>query len=195
MKKIFTLALIIFVSFSSIALAKKPVKIARLPIILQKNHIDNETVTILETKMARAVKVPMNNTLKTYEYIPPREAGQALNKIWQEMYSRNQKNLADALKILANEINADLVICPILRHYSQRTSPVSFSFETHLSSMVSAELIIYDKTTDKLIDKKESRRFNDHYHRLGTASYLAGECFDLLIKETDLRQIIRNKKG
>lgn len=196
MKKIFTLALVIFVSLSSVALAKKPVKIARLPIIIQQNKLEKETSVELEMKIARAVKVPMSNTLKDFEYFPPKESAQALNKIWQKMYSENKKaQISDALKILADDIGADLVICPILHHYHQRVSPLNVSFETHLSSSVAAELIIYDRNTGELIDKDTSRYFSNHYHRLGTASYLAGECFDQLIKETDLRQIIRSKKG
>lgn len=196
MKKIFSLALIIFVSFTSIALAKNPVKIARLPIIIQKNKLDSETSAELEMKMARAVKVPMSNTLKDFEYLPPKESAKAINKIWQEMYSENKKaQISDAVKIFADNVGADLVICPIIRHYYQRVSPSSSNFETHLSSSVSAELIIYDRNTGELIDKKTSRNFSNHYNRLGTASYLAGECFDQLIRETDLRQVIRSKKG
>lgn len=196
MKKFLTLALIIFVSLSSVALAKKPVKIARLPIIVQKNQLDKETSAALEMKFARAVKIPLNQTLKAAEYLPPRDSAQVLNKIWQSMYAKDRKaKLSDAVKIFADEADADLVICPILHHYSQRVSPVHFSFETHLSSNVSAELIVYDKRDNNLIDEKFSRHFNDHYNRFGTASYLAGECFDKLIAKTELRKIIHNIRG
>ena len=196
MKKFLTLALIIFVSLSSVALAKKPVKIARLPIIVQQNQLDKETSTTLEMKFARAVKIPLNQTLKAAEYLPPRESSQALNQIWQSMYAKDRNaKISDAIKIFADEMDADLVICPILHHYSQRTSPVHFSFETHLSSNVSAELIVYDKRDKNLIDEKFSRHFDDHYNRFGTASYLAGECFDKLIEKTELRKIIHSIKG
>ena len=196
MKKFLTLTLILLVSLTSVALAKKPVKIARLPIIVQNIKLDKETSAFLETKFARVVKIPLNQTLQIAEYIPPRESEKVLNIIWQRMYAQNRNsNIADAIRIFADEMNADLVICPILRHYSQRTSPMHFSFETHLSSSVSAELIIYDKTANNLIDKKTSRIFNDNFSRFGTASYLAGECFDRLITETELRKIIHSKRG
>lgn len=196
MKKFLTLALILFVSLSSVALAKKPVKIARLPIIIQQNQLDRETSAALEMKFARTVKIPLNQTLQVAEYLPVRESSQVLNQIWQSMYAKDKNaKISDAVKIFADEADADLVICPILHHYSQRMSPVHFSFETHLSSSVSAELIVYDKRDNNLIDKKTSRRFNDHFNRFGTASYLAGECFDNLIKETELRKIIHSIKG
>ena len=196
MKKIMTLALIILVSLTSCALAKSPVKIARFPIIIQNNKVDKETAAMLEVKMARAVTVPMNNTLKTFEYVPPRESARILEKIWNENYVKNKDlKITEAIKIFANDTKSDLVVCPLLRYYSQRVSPVHFSFETHLSSTVQAELIIYDRNTDELIYKKASRRFNDNYNRFGTASYLAGECFNQLITDTNIRQIIRSKKG
>jgi predicted dehydrogenase len=107
-KKILIPALIIFLSLTSIALAKKPVKIARLPIIIQNNRLDYDTAAILEMKMARAVKVPMNNTLKTYEYLSPSESQKILGKIWQEMYTKNKKSqISDAIKIFADETDAD----------------------------------------------------------------------------------------
>lgn len=196
MKKFLALMLIVFVGLSSVALAKKPIKIARIPIILQKNRLDKDTSAILEMKMARAVHIPMNNTLQIAEYLPPIESARVFSEIWYEMYAQNKKSqLSDAVKIFADEVKADLVICPVLRRYSQSVSPVHFSFETRLSSNVSAELIVYDKSTGDLIDKKISRSFSDNYSRYGTASYLAGECFDRLIDETGLQKIIRSKKG
>ena len=196
MKKIFTLMLIFFVSLTSVALAKKPIKIARVPIIIQQNKLDRETSAALEMKMARAVNIPLNKTLKIAEYIPPKEAAEILGDIWQEMYYKNRKaKITDAVKVLADEIQADLVVCPILHRYEQHADMVGINFETHLKSYVSAELIVYDKQTGNLIDKKTSRRFNDGYNKYHTASYLAGDCFEQLLQDTDLRQIIRSKKG
>lgn len=196
MKKFLALLTIIFVSLSSVALAKKPIRIARLPIIIQRNILDAETAALLEVKIARAVNIPLNKTLKIAEYISTRESKQALGTIWQRMRAQNRNaKLSDAVRILADEIDADLVVCPFLQHYEQRISPVSFSFETHLSSYVTAEMIVYDKSTGNLIDKRVSRRFSDNYNRFGTASYLAGECIDQLIQDTGLRELIRSKKG
>ncbi|MBQ7705258.1 MAG: hypothetical protein IJT73_07530 [Selenomonadaceae bacterium] len=195
MKKFLSLLLLTFVCLSSVAMAR-PVKIARLPIIIQHNKLDAETSAALETKFARVVNIPLNQTLKVAEYIPPNDSAQALQNIWQKMYVKDKKSkMTDAVKTLARDIRADIVICPILRRYSQIVSPSNLSFESRLASSVSAELIVYDKRTGNLIDKKSSRSFNNTYNRLGTASYLAGECFDTLIKETKLRQTIHNIKN
>lgn len=197
MKKIFSLSLVALLILTSTALAaKSTVKIARLPIIIQHNKLDYETSVTLETKFARVVNIPLNETLKLAEYIPPKKSSTELNKIWQNMHAQNKNaKISDAVKILAKDLKADIVIVPILHRYSQRVTPSNLNFESHLSSAVNAELIIYDRRTDTLTDKKFSRRFNDNYNRFGTASYLAGECFDSLIKDTELRKIIHNIKN
>ena len=194
MKKIFSLSLVLLLILTSTALAaKSTVKIARLPIIIQHNKLDYETSVALETKFARAVNIPLNGTLQLAEYIPPKKSSDAMNKIWQKMHSQNKNaKISDAVKILAKDLKADIVVVPILHRYSQYVTPSDLNFESTLSSAVAAELIIYDRRTDTLTDKKFSRRFNDNYNRFGTASYLASECFDKLIKDTELRQIIHN---
>jgi len=193
-KKIFSLSLVLLLILTSTALAaKSTVKIARLPIIIQHNKLDYETSVTLETKFARVVNIPLNETLKLAEYIPPKKSSTELNKIWQNMHAQNKNaKISDAVKILAKDLKADIVIVPILHRYSQRVTPSGINFESKLSSSVNAELIIYDRRTDTLTDKKFSRSFNDNYNRFGTASYLAGVCFDQLIKDTELRKTIHN---
>lgn len=197
MKKFLTLGLIFFVALTSVAMAaKKPIRIARLPILVQNNSLDYETSVTLEMKMARAVYIPLNKNSKVADYLSPKTSAVVLNEIWQKLYAQDKKTkISDAIKILAEDLNADLVICPILNRYHQNKTVSGLNFETYLSSDVSAKMIIYDRNTEKLIYKKFSHKFNDSYSKYGTASYLAGVCFDQLIKDTDLKKIIRNKRG
>lgn len=195
MKKFLTLMLIFF-SVTSVAFAAKPIKIARLPIVIQSIRLDYETSSTLEMKIARAANIPLNQTLKIAEYLPPKESSKKFNTIWQKMYAENRKaKISDVVIILADDLKADLIICPILREYNQSVIHSGWNFESYLSSYVSAEMIVYDKSTGTLIDKRASRSFRDNYNKFGTASYLAGECFDQLIRDTGLRQIIRSKRG
>ena len=196
MKKFLSLLLVTFVCLTSVAMAaENPVKIARLPIIVQQNKLDNETAISLEVKLARAVNIPLNKTLKIAEYVPPKKSAAELNKIWQKMYKNDTATISDAVKTLAEKLNADIVVCPILREYSQNVTHSGLYFESHLSSFVSAEMIIYDRRTDSLTRKKVSRSFNDAYNKYGTAARLAANCFDQLIKDTELRQLIHNLRG
>ena len=193
MKKIFALTMIIMLCLTSAALAaKKPVRIARLPIMFLQNKPNEETSNALEMKLARAVHIPLNETLQLAEYLPPYDSAEKLQSIWQTMYAKNKKSMPDAVKTLAKDLKADIVVVPVLRQYNQYVLNSNFNFESKLSSFVSAEMIIYDKRTDDLIDKKFSRSFSDNFSQYGTASYLAGVCFDQLIKDTELRKIIHN---
>lgn len=176
----FLAALIIFLQAACVsAEIKKPVRIVCLPIIFQ-SKIDSDTRSELELKISRAVHIPLNEVLNAAEYLDA------------ENIAVPVKNPADAVKNLAEELDADLVICPILRRCSQSyLPPFGLSGESRLSSSAAAELIVYDRRTDTLTDKKTSRSHSGSYSRFGTASHLAGECFDELIQKTGLREIIR----
>ncbi len=184
--KFLALTIAIMAAIFGVAATKKPVRIVCLPIIFQ-NKIDTETRNELEIKIARAVHIPLNETLNAAEYLDAEKSAATLEKI-----QRDDKNLSDAVKILAEELDADLVICPILRHRFERVvHPVRFDSETRLSSHAAAQLIVYDRRTNDLADKKTSRSYSGNYSKFSTAQNLAAECFDELIKKTGLREIIR----
>lgn len=174
----FLAAVIIFLQATcAAAQIKKPVRILCLPITFQ-SKVDSETRSGLELKISRAVHIPLNEVLNAAEYLDAENFSAAPD--------------ADAVKVLAEELDADLVICPILRSCSQiYMPPFGLSGESRLRSNAAARLIVYDRRTDTLTDKKISRSHSGSYSRFKTAAYLAGECFDELIRETGLREIIR----
>ena len=192
MKKFFV-ALLVMILFATTAYAEsKPVRIARLPIIFQNAIPDPDTCAELETKIARAVHVPLNGTLQLVEYLPPMDSAQVLNNLWSNIRSKNKKaKLPEVMRPLTQNLNADIIVCPIIKQYSQHVTPSSgWSGESHMISQVRAELIIYDRRTDELIDKKNSQLYNDSYNPRGTASFLVKVCFDKVIEDTKLRQRI-----
>ena len=162
MKKFLSLLLITFVCLTSVAMAR-PVKIARLPIIIQQNKLDAETSAALETKMARAVFI-LNK--EKVNYVPPQKSAQKLQNIWQKMYSQNNNpRFSEALKKLAKDLNAEIVICPVMRNFAPNS--------------VTAELFIFDKKSNSV--QKTRATSND-----------ANSCFEELILNSKLRQIIHN---
>ena len=188
MKKFF-FALLAVILFATTAQAAQPVRIARLPIVFQCSVPDNQTCTELETKIQRAIHIPLNGTLQLADYLPENHSAQALNDIWNELRSQNKKaKLIDAIRPLANKIDADIVVCPVLR---QHVLNLSGWGETVVDSYAEAELIVFDRRTDILTDKKASRMYHDIYTLSGTASHLAKECFDKIIAESKLRDLIR----
>ena len=181
---------ILFLS-STEAAEKRPLRLVQVPIIFQSRQPDYDTCAVLETKITRAMNVPLNGTLKLVEYVSNQDAISALNEIWRQMRKENPKaKLKDAMKPLAEKIDADIITCPVLRRYSQTTVQRGLNLETYLVSDVSATLIVYDRRTDELIEKKDSRSWNSSYNKFGTASYLAKECFDRLLDATKLQQKI-----
>ena len=192
MKKFFT-ALFVMILFAATASAQ-PVRIARLPIIFQSTIPDEETRAELETKITRAIHIPLNGTLQLAEYLPPDESARALDELWQNISGQNKKaNLSDAMRPLAQELDADLIVCPVLKKYSQYvTMGFGWNSETYIVSQAAAELIVYDRRSDELTVKKNSQIYNDVYSLRGTASALSKICFDKIIESSGLRQIIRD---
>ena len=188
--KRFLLALMILMLMTSAA-AASPVRIARLPIIFNSTIPDFETCAELETKLARASHIPMNKTLQVAEYLPVKDSTQALQTLWQQMRSANKKaRLQEAMRPLAQNLDADIIICPVLLSYSQHVDNLTGFGETYLQSYVKAELIVYDRRADSLVDKKASQMYHDVMSTTGTADYLAKICFDRVIDETKLRELI-----
>lgn len=191
MKK-FLLALLAVMSLTVSVAAANPVRIARLPIIFHDATPDRDTCAVLEMKIARAVAVPMNKTRKVAEFIPTKISTEALSDIWQRLRAKNGRpNPSEAIRLLAREIDADIIVCPVLLQYRQQVTNAVNSHDTIMNSNVRAAMIVYDRRTDNLIDKKAAQVYHDSYHPLGTASALAKICFDNVIEETDLRRLIR----
>ena len=194
MKK-FLLALMILMLMTSAQASANPVRIARLPIIFNSTIPDYETCAELETKLSRASHIPMNKTLQLAEYLPAKDSSQALQNLWQQMRSENKKaRLQDAMRPLAKNLDADIIICPILLRYSQHVGNLTGFGETYLQSNVKVELIVYDRRADSLVDKKAAQMYNDTVSTTGTAAFLAKICFDKVIDETELRRLIMSIK-
>lgn len=195
MKKFFRYALriahfaLLIAFLTTTAQAAQPVRIARLPIIIRSTMPDLDTRTDLEFKIARALHIPLNKTLNYAEYLPTKDCADALSGIWQRLRAADKKaKLADAMRPLAAELNADIVVCPVLLTYRQYE--MHGWDETVLDSQARAELIVYDRRNDSLVDKKAGQMFHEGYHPRGTASALAKICFDQVIKATKLRELI-----
>ena len=190
MKKFF-FALTVLILFTATAHAE-PVRIARLPIIFQSTIPDDKTCAALERQVERAIHIPLNGTLQFAEYLPPDESARVLNDLWSEMRTVDKKiKLAAAMRPLAEVLDADIIVCPVLLQYGEFVVGfASWLGEEILDSHAKVELIVYDRRTDELLDKKSSRMYHDGWSRLGTASHLATVCMDAVIAKTKLHELI-----
>ena len=74
MKKFLAALIVLILSAATVSAESMPVRIARLPIIFQSTIPDADTCTRLETKIERAIHIPLNGTLQLAEYLPPKLA-------------------------------------------------------------------------------------------------------------------------
>ena len=167
-----------------------PVRLATVPIIVNtKTRVSEEGLRHMEYKIANAVHVPLNDTLKWVDYIPAYESNAAFKEVRQEVTGNRKKiKFKELMKPLANKLNADIVICTVIHHCKQYTiMTFSWDHNLHLVSTASVEMIIYDSRTDEIKNKKTSRFYNGDYDQRGTCEFLALECIDILIEELQPR--------
>lgn len=194
MKKILSMALMIMLMCSLTAAAaesKSPLRLARLPIIILSSTPNENTMMGLELKISRAIHLPLNGTLQAIDYIPTAESTDALQKIWDKIYKDTKKvRLQEAMEPLAKKLDADMIVCPVLRRFSQHvmiSTGLSDRSENHMISNVEVELIIYDRNTKELTSKKAARSYNGEDIEWGSARFLADECMLKVIEQTQLR--------
>ena len=175
----------------SIIKAQEPIRLVTLPIIITSNaRVSTDALNQMKVKISRSLHVPLNGTLKKVEYIPSTKSSPVLQDIWSKIYQNNKKaKLKEAMKPLAEELNADFIVCTVLYSCNEMTSiSMGFDHSTLLWSNAGVEMILFDNRTDELLSKKRSRVFNDEYSPRGTADALAIECLTDLIEELNPRK-------
>ena len=172
------------------AAERTPLRIARLPLLVQCRTVGDASVDRIETQLDRAMHVPLNGTLQVVQEIPESQVETALDEVLTQLHQSNQRvKLQDAMKPLADKLQADLVVCPVLNDYEQWTE-ISWNWKHAdlLHSYVAMEIAGYDRSSDETFHKSASRFFHDEYSPTGLADTLSIECVDELIQSTELRK-------
>ena len=170
---------------------KKPLRLARLPLIILSEQPDEDALAGLELKLSRAIHVPLNKTLNAIEYLPASEAAEQLQDIWNKLRKKDTKTrLQEALEELSTRMNADMVICPILRRYSQEVMIGSsmINGDNRMISDAEVILIVYEDDTKEVTLKKSARSYNGEESNWGTARFLADDCMSEVIAQTEIRE-------
>ena len=170
---------------------KKPLRLARLPLIILSEEPDEDALAGLELKLSRAIHVPLNGTLKAVEYLPSSEAAAQLQDIWSKLRKKDKKaRLQEAMEELSTRMKADMVICPILRRYSQDVmiGTSLLGGENKMISDAEVILIVYEDDTKEVTLKKAARSYNGEESNWGTARFLAEDCMSEVIVTTDIRE-------
>ncbi|MFV0636595.1 hypothetical protein [Mitsuokella sp.] len=193
MRKIVAVSCFLFVlllSVTALAAERQPQRIAQFPMVIESWQQPSADVQDeLETKIDRALHVPLNDTLKAVEYIPEKDCEAAWDEVAANMTGKMRiKNMA---KPIAEKLNADLVVIPVLAGYEQYTTMSWYwDHDMILHSYAEVQLVVYDRTTDKLVYKKSSDFYEDEYSTTGTAAYLARGCMDNVIRDANLHGLL-----
>jgi|SRR5574344_385001 hypothetical protein len=171
------------------AAERVPLRIARLPLQVQYGNADDEAINRIEIRLDRTMHVPLNDTLQAVKEIPGAQVEAALDEVIAQLQQTHKRvKLQDAMKPLADKLQADLVVCPVLNNYEQWTE-MSWGWEHTqlLHSYVAMEIVGYDRSRDETFHRSASRYFDDEYSVAGLAENLSMECLDELTQSTDLR--------
>ena len=189
MRKVVAVTCFLFVlllSVTALAAERQPQRIAQFPLVIESwQQPGSEVQDELETKIDRALHIPLNDTLKAVEYIPEKDCLASWDEVEDSMTGKVR--IKDMAKPIAEKLNADLVVIPVLAGYEQYTT-MSWYWDRGmiLHSYAEVQLAVYDRTNDKLVFKKASDFYDDEYSTTGTAAYLARGCMDRVIRDADL---------
>jgi len=193
----FVLMVCIFSTTVAMAADRVPLRVARVPIVLQGGRIpEDETIDALETRLDRALHVPLNQTLHAVEYLPEAECERVLRAVWEERKKTNGRaSLEEVMQIWAETLEADIAVCPVLTEYDEY-SYFGWSWRrgTFLSSRARIVLYGYDRSSGKPFQKSWGRNYHGESSTQGSASVLALECMDKVIADAGLREMISRWK-
>ncbi len=197
--KVFLGAVVAALFCLTATVAAAPIRIARLPIIVKgATHPDTATMDALESKIDRAVNVPLNGVLNIVEFLPEGECEEALAGVIADRRRQTGKKrimYKEVMKELAQKMDADLVVCPVLTEYYERVYPVfSVNHGMVVVAYAGVQITGYDGRTDKVFNAKRSRSAHDDYGTQTQVKALALACMDDALAEAELRRYIPSAK-
>ena len=174
--------------------ASRPLRLARVPLIVRSSYAGADVQEMLEDRLDLALHVPLNDTMHYVEELPQSEVEEALQDVLADLsQGKKRVKIKDAMQPLAEKLDADLVVCPVLTDYYEIVFYGGWdgwnSGDTiRLESFAGLELNGYDRAEDKNFSKATSRFYHDSYSSYGRASYLAKDALESLIQETDVNR-------
>ena len=181
--------------------AEKPrtLRLARVPLIALSSYAGGDVREMLETQLDRALHVPLNDTLKAVEEIPQGEVEDALAQVMADLKGTKKRvKLKNAMQPLAEKLDADLVVCPVLTAYQEFIYYGGLGWgwddgdSVYMDSYVRLELDGYDRVEQKNFSRDTSRYYRGGYTPSNEASVLAKDALNSLAQATELnRRVMR----
>lgn len=168
--------------------SRTPLRVAQYPLLIQSRMLPSQAVQDdLGRLIDRSLHVPLNGTLQAVEYIPERECLAAMEEVKAE--AKGKYKLKDLMRPLAEKLQADLVVVPILTGYEQYQT-MSWHRWGHyiVHSYAAVQITGYDKSKDEVFNKGASRQFNDEYSTQGDVSTMAHEVMDEALRSAKVHE-------
>ena len=189
------LCLLSSVAFAATNEPPKPLRLARVPLVIRAYSADAEVEDIIENRLDLALHVPLNDTMHYVEEIPQSEVEAALNDVLADLKTKHRRvKMKDAMQPLAEKLDADLVVCPVLTTYYEYIyyGGGGWSWDSHdsmiLDSGASVELDGYDRIAQENFSQSASRYYHEGFHPTGRACMLAKDALETLISAMDINK-------
>ena len=172
-----------------------PFRLARVPLVVRVSSADAEARNVIENRLDLALHVPLNDTMHYVEEIPSSEVESALDDVLADLKTKHRRvKMKDAMQPLAEKLDADLVVCPVLTTYYQYIyySGGGWGWNSHdsmiLDSGVTVELDGYDRAAQENFSQSASRYYHEGYHPTGRATMLAKDALENLVSATEINK-------
>lgn len=178
--------LMLCLSVQAWAAERTPLRVAQFPLLIQSYMTPTQDVQdSLEKLVDRSLHIPLNDTLKAVQYIPEGECWTALEEARNE--AAGKVKLKELMRTVAEKLNADLVVMPVLTGYEQyQTMRWNRWGRYIIHSYAAVEVAGFDKSKDEVFSKSASRFFNDEYAVQGDVSRLAYEAMDEALRSAKI---------
>lgn len=163
-----------------------PLRVAQFPLQVQSRMTPSQKVQDhLETLLDRSLHIPFNDSLRVLAFLPEGECYAALDKV--AAAAGNKPRLKELMRPLADELQADLVVIPVLAGFEQYQSMSWHHWGRYiLHSYASVQIVGYDRKADEVISKTVSRRYDDEVSLQGEVQNLAYEAMDEALRRAKL---------
>ena len=191
----YTALLIFFLLLLPTASALGAARIAQLPLVVEggAGDVDAETVDALEEMVAHDLHMPLNDTMGWLTYVDDRALMDAYDSACGQYATRRGCDYPAVLRATADAVEADLVVLPILTTYYEEIYYTSIFYEENfLHSGAAVRLLVYDRATGEVIDRRDARSYADEDQPSGRAYVLAGEVMRNVLAAANLRAHVRD---
>lgn len=169
---------------TTMASANGTIRVAQLPILVDSSAVvSQETSTTLQARFQQELQ--RTTAAASVQYVSEQECLTAYRKVVNDL--NGVSDTTAILKPLAQELNADIVLQPVIMSCQQKDymhlNDTMSSSSIYTRSLASIDLIGYDRRQDEVFQKNAALTYNAEPSYSGMAAYLAQECMHSVLQQ------------